>query len=324
MLKVGFIGAGRRGQSIHYPCVSRLDDVSLEAVAELDGSRMETVVDKYDIPRHFSDYREMLESVELDIVYIVMGETFVTPIALDCMNAGKQVFIEKPPGANTAETQQILDAAVANDVYCMVGYQRRHAAMVQEAIKLVRDRGPATLAVAEFHKLLPSPGATSTLWNDICHIVDLVRYMVGSEATEVTAYQDSHNATWKNSYNAMIRFANDAVGIITANRSSGGRVMRVELHGIGIGCYMHIEPPPPLPHQMEIYEDLTAFSSSPRILSPTDISGTAVEDVDSYQGALAMHEDFIRCIQTGETPSTDIRDVIHTSRLVDRIEGILD
>ena len=64
MLKVGFIGAGGRGRGAHYPSVNRLEDVSIEAVSELDESRMQTVVEKYNIPRSFTDYREMLETVE--------------------------------------------------------------------------------------------------------------------------------------------------------------------------------------------------------------------------------------------------------------------
>ncbi len=52
--------------------VSRLEDVSIEAVAELDDSRMQTAVEKYSIPRSFEDYREMLETVDLDIVYCII------------------------------------------------------------------------------------------------------------------------------------------------------------------------------------------------------------------------------------------------------------
>ena len=321
MLKVGFIGAGIRAQAAHYPCVGRLDGVSIEAVAELDEWRMRTVVEQYHIPRSFTDYRKMLDSVELDIVYVIMRDTMVTPPALDCLNAGKHLFIEKPPGASSAETQQLLDAAVENTVFCMVGYQRRYAAVTQEAMQLVKESGSVTLAVGEFHKdlLNASPEPTTTLWSDICHVVDLVRYMVGSEVVKVTAYQDNYksarrknNYQGKNSYSGIIRFANNAVGVVLGNRASGGRVLRAELHGVGIGCYMR------LPEEIEIYED----NSGPRLLSGAEIAGTDAQDVHSYEGALTMHQHFIDCVRNGITPSSDVRDVIHTSRLVDQMEGI--
>ena len=152
MLKVAFIGAGGRAKGAHYPCVNRLDGVSIEAVAEMDESRMKQVVEQYNIPRSFhcqsnTDHLKMLESVELDAVYVIMGPGVMTKPAIDCMNAGKHVFIEKPAGANSEETAQMLDAAVANNVYCMVGYQRRYAAVTQEAMRLVKERGPATFAM---------------------------------------------------------------------------------------------------------------------------------------------------------------------------------
>ncbi len=314
MLKAAFIGAGGRGQGAHYPCVNRLEDVSIEAVAELDESRMRTVVEKYNIPRSFKDYKEMLEKVELDVVYCIMHERWVTPIAVDCMNAGKHVAVEKPPGMNSGETQQMLDAALANNVYCLVTYQRRYSAVTQEAMRLVRERGPATLAMGEFHKPGdPDKDNMDSLWNDVCHVADLVRYMIGSEVAEVTAYQDAQENGAKNVFNGLIRFANHAIGIVSASRCSGGRVLRSELHGRGVGCYMMH-----MPRQIEICKD----GESSRIVPGWELTGTDPKDEATYEGVLAMHRHFADCIQRGETPCSDIRDVIHSSHLMDQLMGL--
>jgi virulence factor len=314
MLRVAFIGAGGRARSAHYPNVSHLANVRIEAVAELDESRMQEVVKKYDIPRAFNDHRKMLDEVNPDVVYVIMGETFVTKPALDCLNAGKHVFIEKPAGANADETQQLKETAEKNNVYCCVGYQRRYADVTREAMKRVQAKGSVTLAMGEFHKWLNHPGATSTLWNDVCHVVDLVRFMVGSEVIEVHAYQDRHKTDWRNCYNGLIRFANNAVGIVTGNRASGGRYLRAELHGVGVGCYLR------LPEQIEIYED----GKGPQTLSGAEVAGKDPNDVASYEGVLSMHQHFIECIQKGEVPCSDVRDVIHTSRLVEQLEGVVN
>ena len=318
MLRAAFIGAGGRAQGAHYTSVNRLDDTSIEAVAELDEERMATVVDAYNIPRAFGDYREMLESIDPDMVYAIMGEAFITPIAVECMNAGKHVFIEKAAGASPEESQQLLEAATANDVFCMIGFQRRYAAVNREAMRLVRERGPATLAIGEFHKYMLGSAENprslvprSIMWGDICHVVDLVRYMAGSEAVEVHAYQDTRQSTRPNDYNSLIRFANGAVGIVTANRSSGGRTLRSELHGLGIGCFMRI------PEELETYQD----GDGPQTLSGAEIEGAEIADTLAYDGTLTMHQHFVECVRTGKTPITDIRDVIHTSRLVAQLEG---
>ena len=251
MLKAAFVGAGGRAQSAHYPNVSRLEDARIEAVSELDESRMGEVVDRYGIPQAFGDYREMIDAVAPDVVYVIMGEEFMAPIAIDCMNAGRNVFIEKPAGASPEESHALLEAAEANGVVCAVGFQRRFADVTREAMRLVGEAGGATLAVGEFHKNMlgaPKPPRT-TIWNDVCHAVDLIRYMAGSEVTDATAFQDARGSDWRNDFTAMMRFENGATGVLLANRSSGGRTLRSELHGLGVGCYMRI------PERIEVLQD---------------------------------------------------------------------
>ena len=314
MFKLAFVGAGRRAQSAHYPTVNRVENSTIEAVAELDEIRMGEVVDEYDIPRTFGDYREMIEVVDPDVVYIVMGQEVMTSIAVECMNAGKHVFIEKPAGASAEESNQLLESAKSNDVICAVGYQRRFASVTTEAMKLVKEKGGATLAVGEFHKNLlgtPEP-IRSTMWDDICHIVDLVRFMVGSEVKELNGFRDMNGSNWINDYSALIKFESGATGALLANRSSGGRTLRAELHGIGIGCYIQI------PEQIEIFQD----NSNPVILTGGSINKTDAGRVHDYDGTMEMHNHLISSIQKGQIPINDIRDVVHTSNLVASIERV--
>ena len=313
MLKAAFVGAGGRAQSAHYPSVGRLEDARIEAVSELDESRMGEVVDRYGIPRAFGDYREMIDAVAPDVVYVIMGEEFMAPIAIDCMNAGRHVFIEKPAGASPEESHALLEAAEANGVVCAVGFQRRFAGVTREAMRLVGEAGGATLAVGEFHKDMlgaPKPPRT-TIWNDVCHAVDLIRYMAGSEVTDATAFQDARGSDWRNDFTALMRFGNGAAGALLANRSSGGRILKAELHSIGVGCYMHV------PDRFEVLQ---------ADKDPVEIHGAAIRGVDAgdsrvYDGTLDMHRHVAEAIAAGRIPLNDIRDVVHTSELVARLEG---
>ncbi len=313
MLKAGFIGAGGRARGAHYPALARLDGVEIAAVCELDAERMQLVVDEYGFDRTFTDHREMLAGVDLDVVYCVMHERWVLRPALDCLHAGKHVFIEKPPGADSGETRQMLDAAVANDVYCMVGLQRRYAAVTREAGRRVAARGPVSVANVTFNKRILGGGGkefSTTLWDDVIHVVDLLRHMAGGEAVEVAAHRDRFGSDSRNCYTAMIRFDNGSTGVVFGNRASGGRVLRSELHGVGVGCYMQI------PREIEILED-----GGTTVMGGWEVDGVDEEDVQRYEGTLTMHEHFLDCIEKGQVPLTDLRDVIHTVHLVDRIEG---
>ena len=120
-------------------------------------------------------------------------------------------MLEKPPGANIDETRLILAAAEAAGVTVAVGVQRRFTVVVQEAMRLVGERGTPTVVSGTFNKMLLGgtgndaagaygapkndtsrlspltedrrvPSVTTTLWNDGIHIVDTVRYMAGGES----------------------------------------------------------------------------------------------------------------------------------------------
>ena len=315
MLKAGFIGAGGRAQGAHYPSVNRLeDDVEMCAACELDEGKLAQVAQKYDFPQTFTDHRKMLDTLDLDVVYCIMNEKWLLQPALDCLNAGKHLFIEKPPGANSDETQQLVETAIANDVYCMVGFQRRFAAVTQEAVRRVSQKGPVSLAVTTFNKQILGANRefTTTLWNDVCHVVDLLRFMAGGEPTEVTAHRDSFKSEARNFYTAFVRFDNNATGVVFGNRASGGRVLRSELHGVGIGCYMKI------PEEIEIYEN-----NNRSVMGGWEVDGVDQNDSPSYEGALTMHRHFVDCVRNKKVPLTDVRDVIHSMHLVDQIEGVL-
>jgi predicted dehydrogenase len=313
MLKAGFIGAGGRGQQAHYPSAHRLSDqIEMAAVCELDDERLHQVVEKYGFERTYKDHRTLLDEIDPDVVYCIMNEKWLLQPVLDCIAAGKHLFIEKPPGANSDETRQILEAAEKHKVWVMVGLQRRFTAVNREAIRLVNAKGPVSLATTTFNKQLFSDGKefTTTLWNDLVHVVDLLRYMAGGEPTEVNAYQDKFGGEGFSHYTAMVRFDNDATGVMFGNRASGGRVIRSELHGVGVGCYMDI------PASIEIHED-----NQMRTLGGWEIDGVDKDDVPAYEGLLHMHEHFIDCVNTNTRPLTDIRDVIHSIGLVDQIEA---
>ena len=311
MLRAGFIGAGGRSQSAHYPAVARLPDVEMTAVCELDETRLAQVTERYDFPHVYTDHRAMLAEVELDVVYCVMHEKWLLQPAMDSLRAGKHIFIEKPPGQNSDETRQLWDAAVAHDVYAMVGFQRRYTTVVREAMRRVHARGPVSHAVTTFNKKLfyDKPAVSTTLWDDVTHVVDLLRYIVGSEPVDVTRYRDKFDSVEWNHYTALVRFASGATGVVFGNRASGGRVLSAELHGVGVGCYMK------LPEEIDIRED-----DQQTVLQGWEINGDDPEDVPRYEGALAMHEHFVESVRNHTTPVSDLRDVIHTIRLVDWIE----
>eukprot|EP01051_Picozoa_sp_SAG22_P010819 SAG22_NODE_994_length_6119_cov_167.397674_7_plen_312_part_00 len=263
-LRAAIIGAGGRARGSHYVCVSYLkDQVELVAMCELDPELMGEVAAEFGIPQTYADHTQLLAELAstLDIVYVIMNERYLLRPALDCIEAGCNIMIEKPVGSSGDEARQLLAAAERKGVTLAVGVQRRFTNVVQEAMRVVATTGaPPTMAAGTFNKMLLGgtgqdaagaygapksaasklapltpdrrvPSVTTTLWNDGIHIVDTVRYMCGGEVVAVECGAAAVGGSSFNLYTARVTFDNGAVGMITANRAAGGRVLRAELHG---------------------------------------------------------------------------------------------
>lgn len=123
--KIGVIGLGGVAQLVHLPNLSKLNNAEISAVSEVKQSRLNAVSEKFGIKNQFKDYREMLEKTELDAVIIATPTSTHKDIALDCIDAGKDILIEKPMARSYAEAKVIVDAARKNKIKLMVGMNLR-------------------------------------------------------------------------------------------------------------------------------------------------------------------------------------------------------
>ncbi|MEZ4621944.1 MAG: Gfo/Idh/MocA family oxidoreductase [Caldilineaceae bacterium] len=132
-IRAGFIGAGNRSQSAHYPNINRLPAVEMTAVCELDEGRLDGVVEKYGFQHVYTNHQEMLEQVELDVVYCVMnGALAVANWRSTVSTRASTFFIEKATGANRRDAA-VTRRGHCQQCYAMVGYQRRHSAVTRGA-----------------------------------------------------------------------------------------------------------------------------------------------------------------------------------------------
>jgi predicted dehydrogenase len=323
-IRAAFVGAGNRAFGAHYPCVRALaDEVELAAVCEMDPARLARGADYFGLPdeRRYTDLNAMLDEVKPELVYTIMGPTFVAKVAERCLRAGAHVVVEKPPGASVAELESMIRTARTAGRQGMVCFQRRHAAVVQEARRRILARGPLTMCTVDFHKDLlptgPSKDGMTTLWDDVVHVVDLARYLCGGRVSAVHAYRDTFFADptggrsgFPNLYNALVRFDTGATALISGNRTSGGRFMRAEAHGREIAAYMD-----DLPGSVRFLVD---NGKQPERVEGSQLSGSA--EPRTWDGTLEMHRHFLACLREGRPATSSFEDALETMRLCEQME----
>ena len=125
-VKIGVIGLGGVAQLIHLPNFAKIPNAELTAVAEVNRNRLLTISDKFNVKQRFSNHNDMLEKSDVEAVIIATPTSTHKDIAVDCLNAGKDVLIEKPMARTYQEAKQIVDVAKKNKRKLMVGMNLRY------------------------------------------------------------------------------------------------------------------------------------------------------------------------------------------------------
>ena len=90
-------------------------------------------------PKSIKDIRKLLESEDLDAVFIATPDHWHAPAALMAMKAGKDVYLEKPTSHNPAENEILIKAATKYNRIVQTGMQRRSWPNVIQAIQELRE-----------------------------------------------------------------------------------------------------------------------------------------------------------------------------------------
>ncbi|MBA2481677.1 MAG: Gfo/Idh/MocA family oxidoreductase [Planctomycetes bacterium] len=125
-LRLGYIGCGYMAQKVHIPNIVAIDACELVAIAEVRPKLGRMVQERYGIPKLYQSHRELARDRDIDAValsghYAVQGD-----IAIDLLNAGKDVFMEKPMAISVEQAERILAAEKSSGKRVMVAYMKRY------------------------------------------------------------------------------------------------------------------------------------------------------------------------------------------------------
>ena len=109
----------------------------LAAVASRTPSKAEQFAREHGVPKAFGSYREMLESDDVDVVYIATPHPQHRDIAIAAINNGKAVLVEKAFAATYDGAKEIIDAARAKGVFAMEAMWTRFLPVVAAAREVV-------------------------------------------------------------------------------------------------------------------------------------------------------------------------------------------
>jgi UDP-N-acetyl-2-amino-2-deoxyglucuronate dehydrogenase len=231
-LKYALIGCGRI--SPNHIAAAIDNKMNIVAICDLLPENMEDKVLKFSLPSktsRYTDYKEMLRKEKPDLIAICTESGKHGIIALDCIHAGCNLIIEKPITLSLEEADRIIDQAKEKGIVVSACHQNRFNKSIQkirEAVEKKRfgklfygtahirwNRGYEYYSRAKWRGTWEQDGGA--LMNQCIHNIDLLRWMMGDDITEVVGMTDnlSHNYIEAEDLGiALIRFGNGSYGII--------------------------------------------------------------------------------------------------------------
>ena len=150
-INIGAIGNGRISRGHDLPGLWKYDTARIMAVCDLDSHRVEdarTLVNeyytkktgkKYDGVTTYADYSDLLANKDVDAVVISTPDHWHAIIAIHAVQAGKDVYLQKPASLTIAEGRALSDAVHHSGRIFQIGSQQRSSPQFRYAAELVRN-----------------------------------------------------------------------------------------------------------------------------------------------------------------------------------------
>ncbi len=307
-MRIGVIGTGAMGQH-HLRIYSELRDVELVGLCDVDRNRALSLAKMYNTTAYF-DHRELLKQ-DMDAVSVVVPTTLHTEVALDVINSGTHVLVEKPIADTLENADKMIKAAHDAKVKLMVGHIERFNPAVLK-LKEIIDSGMlgkivsiSSRRVGPFNPRIRDVGIIMDLG---VHDIDVMSYLYGRKINEVYTIAGNDIHTFEDHATILLRFDINLSGIVETNWLTPNKIRKLTVIGLKGVAYLDyikqtveiedetwlrtakIEPREPLKIELEHF--VNALRNDHDVISNGDTSRHALQvamaAIESYKKGKAI------------------------------------
>ena len=132
-IKVGIFGAGNFANNQHLPNLSRVDDVEIVAICDVNEQAARDTAGRFDIPHVYTDGHEMLDKEPMDAMWSIVPAFARTDVEATAASKGIHLFSEKPQALEMSVARRIDEAVRKAGVLSAVCFRERYRPIFQEA-----------------------------------------------------------------------------------------------------------------------------------------------------------------------------------------------
>lgn len=234
-INVGLIGVGNFARNYHVPNLNRVNGFKIKYLASASGTNAASSAALYPVDSLTSDYTEVLNDPEVDLVMVATRHDTHAKIAIEAARAGKHIFVEKPVVTKLEELEELVDAVTQNGVHFMAGYNRRYSPLSARALSYV-TRQPLFVRYTVNIKDLPDSHWTldpveggGRLMGESGHFFDLLNYFTQSSPVDVaaTSFPIGENIkTGLFNFSVQVKYENGSIGSLLYTSMGGASIPR--------------------------------------------------------------------------------------------------
>ena len=233
-MRVAIIGLGGIARKAYLPLLTTWEGIEVLLCSRTPAT-VEQVQAQYHLPQGTTDLDELL-SWKPQAAFVLTPSPTHRAIAGRMLEAGVDVFVEKPATMRSGETRELAELADALGRVLMVSFNRRYAPLHRQARELWGDRAVG-LCVLEKHRASAAhPNLFSNYIDDTIHIIDLLRFFCG-DGEVVSTVQQMCQGRLVGAV-SMVALQSGGYGMVVTSLQAGRWTERYALHGDETSMYL--------------------------------------------------------------------------------------
>jgi predicted dehydrogenase len=218
-LKVAVIGVGSMGRN-HARIYWEMPDVDLVGVADENSADVNAVAKRYNTTA-YSDFRQLLEDQRPDAVTVAVPTSSHLNVALEVIQRGIHLLLEKPIASTVEEGQKIIDASARAGSHLMIGHIERFNPAVIALKQHLAQGELGRVFQIDTHRRGPFP----TRVNDVgvvidlaVHDLDIIRYITQAEIIRLYAETEKRiSSAHEDLFTGLVRLSDSTIGTLSIN-----------------------------------------------------------------------------------------------------------
>lgn len=231
-LRWGVLGAANIARTAVIPAIQAASNGKVVAIASRDRARAQALASSADIATVYDDYAALLNSDQVDAVYIPLPNSEHRRWTIAAAEAGKHILCEKPLALNAQEAEEMVAAADKAGVLLAEAFMYRHHPLVHTVLALLHDGAIGELRLVRSTFSFGLSGDNNirldqalgggALMDVGCYGVNLARLVTGAEPTNVAAVAHYSASGVDESFAGVLAFPNRVVAEFDVSFAAAG------------------------------------------------------------------------------------------------------